>query len=50
MKNVAPKAESEMEKGASLYSNAWQRVKRIPSKTVRAREFTLALFFMDRRA
>jgi len=48
MKKVEPNLESAIQKGASMYSNPWNRVKIIPSKIVIIRElFALLNFFMS---
>jgi len=38
MKNVDPNLESDILKGASIYSKAWKAVKMAPKTTVRSRE------------
>jgi hypothetical protein len=38
MKNVVPKTESEMENGASIYSNPCREVNKIPKVTVSSRD------------
>ena len=50
MKNVVPKAESDRENGASLYSNACNAVNSKPSVMVVTIAFTLVDFFDSSRA